>query len=286
MKKIPKMIDEISAIFPDILHIYVYHLIKIGHVPNLYKPKTFSEKIQWIKLNQRIPIMTEMADKYFVRKHIEKILGREYLIPLIGVYEHLEDVSWENLPGTFVMKANHGSGWNIICNDNKRETRRKAEERFPLWMNTNYYWHGREWCYKDIPPRIVCEEFIGENVLDYKFFCFNGKPAFIQVDIDRQKNHTRNFYDLSWEKMDFSLKYPLSEKNIPQPEKLNEMIQVAEKVSSFLFQKKVYFVRVDLYLVEDKVYFGETTFYPGNGRELFSPQSYDRIVGDMLELPI
>lgn len=286
MKKTPKVISWILAIFPDILHIFVYHLIKKGYILNLSKPKTFSEKIQWIKLNQRIPIMTEMADKYTARKHIANILGADHLVPLIGAYEHLEDVPWDTLPENFVLKASHGSGWNIICNGNKKEARRKAEERFPLWMNTNYYWHGREWCYKDTRPRIVCEEFIGENILDYKFFCLNGEPAFVQVDIDRQTNHTRNFYDLSWEKMDFSLKYPPnSEKEISRPERLDDMSSAAKKIATFLSQKNISFVRVDFYLIKDTIYFGETTFYPGNGREVFSPQNYDRIVGDMLKLP-
>jgi hypothetical protein len=224
-----------------------------------------------------------MADKYKVREYVKEKIGDEYLIPLLGVYDNPEDIDINKLPDSFVLKVNHGSGYNIICKNKNEIDFDKEKIKLSKWLSEDYYKKGREWVYKDIDRKIVCEKFIesddGRDLLDYKFFCFNGKPEFVQVDIDRFSDHTRNIYSTEWKKQNFSICYPQSNEEVDNPIDFNEMLEIVKKLA---YDQN--FIRIDLYTASGKIFFGELTHYPGNGFEHFFPDAKDFEVGKMLAI--
>lgn len=242
-------------------------------------PKTFNGKIQWLKLHDRNPLYTKLADKYEVRTYVEEKIGSSYLNELHGVWTSHTDINFNTLPNQFIFKTTHGSNWNIICHSKSDLKIPAARKRLKKWLSKNYYDLGREWVYKDILPRIICEKYLGPEILDYKIFCFNGEPTLIQIDVDRYSNHRRIFYDVKWNIQLFTVHYPKYAVAIPKPGNLDEMIYVACKLS-----KNIPFVRVDLYSINGIVLFGEMTFFPGNGFEKFLPEECDYEVGRYLNL--
>lgn len=250
---------------------------------DLIKPNTFNEKLQWLKLFERNPLYTKLADKYLVRKYVADKVGKEILNELYGVYEKFEDINFQKLPQSFVIKATHGSGWNIICKNKRDIDLILVKKEINSWLSDNYYNYGKEYVYKNIKPRIIIEKYLGykngSSLNDYKFFCFHGEPRFIQVDIDRFTNHTRNFYDLQWDLLPFELLYESNNNPVPKPKNLSLMIEICNKLS-----KGINFCRVDLYDLDDKVIFGEITFYPENGLGHFKPYEYDEKIGKFLKL--
>ncbi len=256
---------------------------RLGKAINLKNPKSFSEKIQWIKLHDRNPLMTLCTDKYEVRKVVESKVGTHILNKLYGVFESADEIDWDSLPESFVLKANHGSGWNVIVKDKSTLDGKETKKKMKKWMATNYYAQKREWAYKNIKPQIVCEKYLENkngSLIDYKFFCFNGTPRLIQVDVDRHTEHKRVFHDTQWRRFDFSLQYPIYEEEIEPPSYLKDMIEVARVLSSDFT-----FARVDMYDLDGNIVFGEVTFYPGSGMERFSPEHWDAKLGDLLQLP-
>ena len=260
---------------------------ELGYEINFDDPKSFNEKIQWIKLNYKNPLLTKCADKFVVREYVKEKIGNQYLVNLLAVYDKVEDIDFDNLPDKFVLKVNHGSGQNIICKNKNELNIQDAKEKLKIWMqpSSNHYYYSYEWCYKKIKPKIICEEYIEQldgNLIDYKFLCFHGEPKYIWVDIDRFGNHRRNFYDLDWNYLeDFQLKYPKDRNTITsKPAHLKEMINIAKKLSEAFPH-----VRIDLYSLDDKIYFGEMTFYSGNGMEVFTPQKRDYELGNLITLP-
>lgn len=256
-----------------------------GRYPDLENPKTFSEKLQWLKLNYHNKLMTKCADKYAVRYYIKE-KGLEHILnELHKVYFDIKDFNVEELPQQFALKAGHGSGWNLIVKDKNKVNWFFWKKIINSWMLNNIYWPGREWPYKKIKPNIVVEKYLEDQsgqLMDYKFFCFNGKPHFVQANKGRgTKNHAQNFYDLSWKILPFGKDLdPRPDIKIDQPKRLEEMIEIARKLSA-----DSPFVRVDLYEVNKKVYFGELTFFPASGKSDFKPKEYDLIIGRMLKLP-
>jgi hypothetical protein len=229
--------------------------------------------------------MTRLADKIEVREYIKEIVGEEYLIPLIGIYNSYKDIDFLKLPKSFVLKANHGSGWNIICHNKLNLDIRKTKIKLKKWYKTNFYYYQGEWAYRNIIPRFICERLIldenGQLPVDYKFFCFNGEPLYIQVDLDRFIDHKRVFFNPLWELQPFRLLYPSTSKDIPEPENLDVMLNIAQKLSSGHI-----FTRVDLYDIKGSVFFGEICFYPENGKGIFYPRNWDFILGEHINLPI
>ncbi|PWW08475.1 teichuronopeptide biosynthesis TupA-like protein [Paenibacillus cellulosilyticus] len=274
--------DSIYKLFKDETYIRMQYKKKTGKTLNLEEPQTFNEKIQWLKLNLRNPLMTTCADKFLVRDYVEKKIGKDVLNDLYGVYKSVKDINIAELPDSFVMKVNHGSGQNIFCSNKNDFDFKKAVRELNRYLRYNHYLHGREWAYKNIEAQVIIEEYLndsGKSPDDYKFFCFNGRPEFIQMDIDRFGNHTRNIYDLNWELMDFKIEYNNSQEEVPRPSQLNLMIDYAKKLS-----REFPFVRVDFYNFNNKIYFGEMTFYPGNGVELIYPEQYSTILGEKIRL--
>lgn len=257
--------------------------------PNLVNPQTFNEKLQWLKLNHRDDLMRICADKYEVREYVKGILGPEVLNELIGVYEHVNEINFDELPDKFVMKVTHGSGQNLIVNNKSKIDWDYESKLLSFYMYSNHYFEGREWVYKNIKERIVCEAYLDENgksPVDYKFFCFNGEPRFIQFDLDRFDCQRRNFYDLDWSLLPFTVieeneyAIPNSEEAVERPAGLNDMIEAAR-----LLAKAFPFVRVDFYYVDNKIIFGELTFTPGQGLHQFSDPKAELEIGGMLKLP-
>ncbi|HEY8962053.1 MAG TPA: ATP-grasp fold amidoligase family protein [Luteolibacter sp.] len=268
---------------PDRLFVALQYWKHFGRFPRLANPVTLNEKLQWSKLHVRDPRLPKCVDKYLVREFVGNILDESYLIPLVGVYEDPSQIRYEDLPDQFVLKATHGSGWNLICHSKATFDSEAANQKMRKWLRTNFYPVGREWAYNHPTPRIVCEAFIsdasGEPPVDYKFFCFHGEPKFIQVDYSRFSGHRRNLYTPEWELLPCSLEYPNEKNPPPAPRNLSQLLKVAAKLAAGFA-----FVRVDLYAVEDRIYFGELTFYPGKGVERFHPAVYDERFGALLDL--
>lgn len=256
---------------------------------DLANPSTFNEKLQWLKLNDRNPQYTKMVDKYEVKKYVSNIIGNKYIIPTIGVYNSLNQIDFNKIPEEFVIKTTHYGGSEgvfLIKNDYKTH-KREIEKKINKLMKKNLFYYGREWPYKNVKPRIIIEKYMQENekegaLKDYKLFSFNGKVGTILVCSNRNgSSKNTDFYDVNWNLMPFTREMHKNNPNgIKKPAKLNEMVEIAEKLSA-----NIPFVRVDLYEINGQVYFGELTFYPSSGFEGFIPKEYDKILGDMLELP-
>ncbi len=256
-----------------------------GRIPNLENPTSFSEKLQWLKLNYHNPLQTICADKFLVRDYLIKKGYKSILSKVILVANRVEDLNINTLPEKFVIKATHGSGWNLICTDKKKVNWFWWKKIMNVWLHNNIFWPGREWPYKNMKPRLLVEEFLTDKsgaLMDYKFFCFNGKAKFIQANKGRDTpNHAQNFYDLDWNILPFGkdLK-PRPDINIDAPSCLNQMIEIAQDLAT-----EFPFVRVDFYEVNGKIIFGEMTFYPKSGLPDFTPLDYDLVLGSYFELP-
>ncbi len=275
--------EILKRILPKTL-ILQYRMSKmLGYKVNIKEPSTFNEKIQWLKLNNKDKRLSIFADKIEVREFIKTKIGEEYLVPIHKIYNSYKEIKPENLPQSFVLKAAHGSGWNILCKDKTELDFSKLKQKVKKWGNSNYYWVGYEYAYKQIPHRFICEKLLLDEYnnipMDYKIFCFNGMPTFIQVDLDRFTDHSRLFYDLDWEKMDMAIGYKPSKTNVLKPKKLDKMLEI-----SSILSKGFNFVRIDLYNCDGSIYFGEITFYPGEGSEKFTPQELDKKYGDLLPI--
>lgn len=269
---------------PDKLYLNMRYWPIFGKKINFKEPKTFNEKINWLKLYDRKPEYIMMADKYRVRDYIAKTIGEEYLIPLLGVWDRAEDIDFNSLPNQFVLKCNHDSGSVIICKDKSCFDYDYARKKLAERLKFNLYYFGREWVYKDIKPCIIAEKYMtdGNNQLkDYKIFNFNGEPEFIQVDYDRFVKHKRNLYSVDWSFMEESFQYQADpEVDILRPKKLDNMLNLARKIS-----ENHSFLRTDFYDIDGRIYFGEMTFYPEAGFGKFNPEDYDVDLGELIKLP-
>lgn len=255
-----------------------------GKIPDLKNPVKFSEKQQWYKLNDKDELKTKCADKYTVRKYIEDCGYQELLNDLLAVYEKPSQIDLDALPDKFVIKASHGSGFNLIVTDKNKVNWFMWKRIMNSWLHQDIYWSGREWVYKTLKPKLIVEKYLEDEsggLQDFKFFCFNGEPRFMQLEVGRYTDHnTRNFYDMDWNLMPFGKEIPHNPNiKVEKPMAFEEMKVIARKLSA-PFQ----FVRVDLYQVGGKVYFGELTFFPAGGAPDFVPSEYDEIVGKMWDL--
>lgn len=253
---------------------------------DLEKPQTYNEKLQWLKLNDRKNGYTKMVDKYEAKKYVASVIGEQYIIPTLGVWEKFKDINFEILPKQFVLKPTHTSGDVFICKDKNNIDYKKLKKKVNKWLKRKYYFLHREWPYKNVKPRIIAETYIENKeeigLKDYKFMCFNGKVkcSFVCTNRNSKQGLSVDFFDLNWKKMPFTRHYSNSGEHINKPINYNQMLQLAEKLA-----KNIPFVRVDFYEVNRKIYFGELTFYPGAGFEEFSPEKYDRVLGEWLDLP-
>lgn len=265
---------------------------EFGYALNFDNPQTFNEKLQWLKLYDHNPSYIKMVDKYKVREYIAQKIGEEYLIPLLGVWDSPDEIDFDSLPQRFVLKCNHNSGLGMcICKDKTGLNYVKVKKNLKKGLKENYFAHGREWPYKDVPRKIICEKYITDNgsdevltdeLKDYKLMCFNGKVkcSFVCADRFTGKGLHLSFFDRDWKEMPFERVYPRIENEVPKPINYDLMVSLAEKLS-----ESIPFVRVDFYESGGRVYFGELTFFPGGGYEPFSPQEWDLTLGNWIELP-
>lgn len=257
--------------------------IRVGKALNLEKPETFNEKMQWLKIHNRRPEYTMMVDKYAVKKYIADVLGEQYVIPNIGVWDYFEDIDFEVLPNQFVMKCTHDSGGLIICKDKSTLNLKEVKEKIEHCMKRNYYYSSREWPYKNVKPRIIVEEYIENNeegLHDYKIWCFNGEPVYIQYITGRIGNETyEGFYDSEWNLQNFYYHNPLMKESVKKPDCLDTLLSMARKLA-----QKHPFMRCDFYVLEDgSIRFGEITFFPMSGMEKWNPKEMDEIFGGMID---
>lgn len=260
---------------------------KMGKKLNLDNPKTFNEKLQWLKLYDRKPEYTRYVDKIEVRKYIAETIGEEYLIPCLGVWDSPEDIDFSKLPNQFVLKCNHNSGLGMcICKDKSKLDISKVKNELLKGLKQNYFLNGREWPYKNVKPKIIAEKYMedesGYELKDYKFFCFDGKVKALFIASDREiiNEETKfDFFDEEFNHLNFRNGHPNSKNKIDKPKGFEKMKQLAEKLSVDIPQ-----VRVDLYDIDGEIYFGELTFTHWSGLIPFEPESWDYKFGSWLDL--
>lgn len=257
-----------------------------GRKINLDNPKTFNEKLQWIKLYDRKPIYTTLVDKYAVKKYVADIIGDEYIIPTLGVWDRFEDIDFDSLPEQFVLKCNHNSGGLVICKNKKNLDYEASRARINASLKKNYYYSAREWPYKDVRPCILAEKYMEDAGRDflpvYKIFCFGGNPHIIQtIQNDKQPNESIDYFDTDWNLLNLKQNYPNSEAPLPKPKKLDEMLELAKKLAG----NAPPFIRVDFYEVNGKLYFSEFTFFSDAGFAKFDPPEWDIKLGELIKLP-
>lgn len=261
---------------------YIYKE-KTGKELNIKNPKTFNEKLQWLKLYNRNPNYTMMVDKYEVRNYIKNTIGENYLIPMLGLYNSTKEIDFDKLPNKFVLKTTHDSGTVIICKDKETFNKKEAIKKLNKRLKMNYFYLWREWPYKNVKPRIIAEQYMEDkktsSLNDYKFYCFDGEPKMMFIVIDRGKNTKTNFYDMNFNKLELQQTYPNFTKEIKKPKQFEEMIELARKLS-----KNIPHVRVDFYIINEKIYFGELTFFDAAGLDNFNPEEYDTILGNYIDL--
>ncbi len=287
------IIQNFFGWLPDKTYLQLLYRFKMGHRLDLNHPKTFTEKIQWLKLYNRRPEYTLMVDKYAVKKYVADIIGEKYIIPTLGVWDKPEDIDWDALPNEFVLKTTHGggSGGVVICKDKKTFDRNKAILTLRDSMNGDIYRSLREWPYKDVKKRVLAEKYMAPkdmvnnpiyDLSDYKFFCFNGEPKYCQVIRDRHSKESIDFYDMNWRHQEFVGLNPIASNGInpvPRPLLLDDMICICHKLS-----ENMKFVRIDMYVIDNRIYFGEITFYPASGMGLFNPDKWNEELGNLISL--
>ena len=259
---------------------------KMGYELDLNNPKTFNEKLQWLKLHDRKQIYTTMVDKYAVKEYVASIIGEDYIIPTLGVWDSFDEIDFDALPDKFVLKCTHDSGGLVICKDKSKLDIVAARKKINRSLKTNYFYYGREWPYKNVKPRIIAEKYmentITSDLRDYKFFCFGGVAKCYKVDFDRFIDHKANYFTSNGDLMIMGEEVcpPDFEKEIPIPTQLNKMKAFAEKLAN-----THPFLRTDFYDVDGRVYFGELTFYPASGFGRFVYEGNDELLGTWIQLP-
>lgn len=270
---------------PDKIFLKIRFKRKMGYKLDLDSPQSFNEKLQWLKLYDHQSRYIKMVDKYEAKKYVAEEIGSQYIIPTLGLWSSFDKIDFSTLPNEFVIKCTHDSGGIVICKDKAKFDAEKTRRKITQCLKKNYYWFGREWPYKDVKPRVLVEKLMIDesdaDLKDYKIFNFWGQPRMIQVDYDRFTNHRRNLYSVDWEYIDASIQYPTDPNiKIPKPVCLEEMLKLAKILS-----KDIPFVRTDFYCIDNRVYFGELTFYHGSGFEDFHPKNFGLELGVYLDLP-
>ena len=276
---------KISHIIPDKKFLSMQFRALFNRKIDWESPTSFNEKLQWLKVYDRNPEYCQLVDKFEVKKYVAALIGNEYIIPTLGVWDSFDDIDFDQLPDKFVLKCTHDSGSVVICQNKSSFDVDKAREKLEKKLKRNMFWWGREWPYKNVKPRILAEQFMEDDsgeLRDYKFMCFNGKVrcAFTCTDRFSGKGLHVTFFDKDWNVMPFERSFPSAKEGVPKPLNYEKMLVLAEKLSA-----DIPFVRVDFYEVGGQIYFGELTFFPGNGMEAFQPEEWDYRLGEWINLP-
>lgn len=281
--RIAKRIRYALRWMPDKLYIQLNYFGHFHKFANLKNPQTYNEKLNWLKLHDRNPIYTKLVDKYEVKPIIAEIIGNEYIIPTLGVWDFFDEIDFDYLPNQFVLKCTHDSEGVVVVKDKNKLDKAMAREKLENSLNKNFYYIGREWPYKDIKPRIIAEKYMEDTtdgeLRDYKFFCFGGEPKALFVATDRAIDNVKfDYFDLDYTHLDIKQKYP-NAGNVRKPVTFDKMIELSRIIS-----KGYPHVRIDFYEVDGKLYFGEFTLYHFSGFMPFQPSEWDKVFGDWLVL--
>lgn len=281
---------KIQRLLPDEIFLKLMFRARMGCKLDLENPKSFNEKLQWLKIHNRNPKYTKMVDKYEAKGLIASIVGKEYVVPTYGVWDSFSQIDFSQLPSEFVLKTTHDGGRVFICRNKDTFDYCAARESLSKGLKTNFFWQGREWPYKNVKPRIIAEALLKTNsdsnesseLVDYKVMCFNGVAKYCFTCTGRHSENGLHvtFFDRDWKKMPFQRHYPVELGDIQKPENYCQMLTLAEKLAD-----NMPFLRVDFYEVDGKLYVGELTLYPGNGYEEFFPAEWDDALGEMIKLP-
>lgn len=271
----------------DALYLKMEYYFQTGRRLNLNNPKSYNEKLQWLKIHDRKPEYTQMVDKAGVKDYITKTMGEQYVIPTLGVWKHFDEIDFTTMPEKFVLKCTHDSGGLVICKNKKTLDKVNAKKKIEKCLKKNYFYGTREWPYKDVEPRIIAEPLLeqanGEEICDYKVMCFNGKAKLIEFHMNRHSDHhTQDFYDVNWQKTEISQGKGYggcSDIEVTKPSCLDEMLQLSETLT-----KDMAHCRVDWYVVNGHLYFGELTFFDGSGFDLFDRYEDDLLLGSWINL--
>lgn len=269
---------------PDEPYLKLMYRLRMGKRLDLKKPKSYNEKLQWLKLHDRKPEYTRMVDKYEAKKYVASIIGEEYIIPTLGVWDRFEDIDFDALPDQFVLKCTHDSGGLVICRDKSKLDLEAARKKINTSLKTNFYWVGREWPYKNVKPRIIAEAYLqdetGEKncLTDYKVFCFNGVPRVMYVSKDKDEEPHTDFFDMDFHRLPIRMRDPNSEILPEKPQQFEKMKELAARLSNGLPH-----LRVDFYEVKGQLYLGELTFYHSSGFREVKPEEWNRKLGDWIQ---
>lgn len=279
------ILEKTAKWFPgDELYIMIDHFLAMGQWPNLKNPRTFNEKLQWLKLHDKREEYTQMVDKYEAKKYVAGIIGEDYIIPTLGVWDNFEDIDFSTLPSQFVLKTTHDSGGVVICKDKETFDIGKAKKKLERSLKNNFFYMHREYPYKNVKPRIIAEKFMvdesGTELKDYKFFCFDGKVKLLFVATDRPIDTRFDFYDENFVHLPFKQGHPWAKKEIKKPKGFEEMKRLASQLS-----QGIPHVRVDFYDINGKIYFGELTFFHFSACVPFEPKEWDYKLGELINLP-
>lgn len=269
---------------PDSVYLKILFRLSIGEKLNLKDPKTYNEKLQWMKINDRKPIYTKMVDKYEARSIIAEKIGEEYLIPLLGVWDSPDMIPWEELPNQFVLKCTHGSGTNIICQDKEKLDIATVNTQLKKWLKTNWYWFGREWPYKNVKPRIIAERFMIDDKLkelrDYKVYTFMGEAKIAFIASQRHTGRMKaDYFDRNFNHLVFYWGHENAEVCPEKPKNYERMFEIAEILAEGIRE-----LRVDFFEVNGKLYVGEMTFFDASGLEAIQPKDWDYKLGSWIDI--
>lgn len=269
---------------PDKSYLELIYYAHFGKKLDLENPKTFNEKVQWLKLYDRKPEYTTMVDKYEVKKYVAEKIGKEYIIPTIGVWDHVVDIDFESLPNQFVLKCTHDSGNVVICKDKSKFDTKKTKKKIEDSLKREYFFWGREWPYKNVKHRIIAEAYLEDETTqelrDYKWYCFNGIPQILAIFCNRTIGKTKvNYFDMNFNHLEFNWGYPHAVNPPKKPVNFDKMKQFA-----FILSKNIPLLRVDFYEANGNLYFGELTFYDGSGFDKMDPE-WDEKIGSWICLP-
>ena len=280
------ILENTVRFLPDRMVVMLQYRVKVGRWPDLKRPKRFSEKIAWYKLNYLDERMTQCVDKHLEKLYLKERGLEEYLPETLQVKDRIEDIDFDDLPEQFIIKCNNGYGNNVIVRDKAKMDKAGIYRTFNEWHMPSPIVFGREWAFFDVEPKIMVEELLvshdgsqNEQLNDYKVMCFNGEPRVVWVDVNRSTDHKRNFYDVNWNPLHVESDCPMS-RDLPPPNGLGKMLEISRRLS-----KDFPFVRVDFYDVNNHVYIGEMTFYPWSGCVNFKPDDFDFKLGEMFQLP-
>lgn len=280
------LVVKLGFLFSDKLYLSLRYRLKMGKWINWKNPVTYNEKLQWLKVYNRRDEYTTMVDKYLVKEHVRDLIGDEHVIPTLGVWDKVEDIDFDQLPDQFVLKTTHSGGNTgvVICRDKKSFDREEAKSKLSKSLKNDIYVSFREWPYKNVRPRIIAEKFMSDNIhpdlLDYKFYCFDGVPKVLVVATGRNVNLCFDYYDMDFNHLPFRQGGPNASCPVEKPRNLDKMIELAAALS-----KGIPHVRIDLFDVGSRIYFGEYTFFDSSGMAKFDPEEWDYNFGGFIRLP-